>query len=355
MDSGHCRQPVQSTIYSETIRRLVEERIDLSEQEASAVIDGILDQEFSDLQISALLAALAQKGETAAEIAGAVDAILKRSNPLLTGRHDVLDIGGTGGDRAGTFNISTTAAFIVAAAGIPVIKHGNRSVTSKCGSSDLMMALGVDIANCSKPQQVLASLDACNFAFVATSHFHRFAPRIAEIRREVGIRSIFNLAGPLVHPARIRKQIVGVAKPGHVALLADALSRLGRDDAFVVHGTGGLDEVSCIGETTVARVARKKITMFTVSPEDFGVSPCNRQDLVGGDPARNAEICISILRGEQGAKSDAAIVTASAALLLAGRAATFLEGAAMARAAITSGFAHRTFENFLRQGNASTR
>ncbi|MCE4057879.1 anthranilate phosphoribosyltransferase [Pseudomonas sp. Au-Pse12] len=336
--------------YKQLIRVLVEEGGDLSRPEARAVVEAILNLQFSDLQIAATLVALSRKGETADELAGAIDAILSRSPPLQTGFDTAIDIGGTGGDRAGTFNISTTAAFIVAAAGVPVIKHGNRSVTSQCGSSDMIAALGVDLERSSTQEQVSADLAACNFAFVATSSSHRFAPRLGAIRRELGIRSLFNLVGPLVHPARVKRQLVGVARPAHLDLLARTLVSIGREQAFVVHGVDGLDEVSCVGETLITHVRHGVIRTFSTQPRDFGVAPCCMADLAGGGPERNAQLCAAILGGEHGPCSDAAIVAASALLVLSGKAEGFMEGAELARHAIESGKAYQGFQVFLGQG-----
>jgi anthranilate phosphoribosyltransferase len=277
---------LSSIDYRAVIRKLVEDRSDLDRIEAALVVDAILDLRFTDLETAATLAALGCKGETADEIAGAVDAILRRSIPLQTGFPNAVDIGGTGGDRAGTFNISTVAAFVGAAAGVPVVKHGNRSVTSACGSADMIAALGVDIERSSTPEQIRAHLTACNLAFVATSSYHRFPPRIGEIRKSLGFLSIFNLVGPLVHPAAVRRQVVGVARRAHLRVVANALVKIGREEAFVVHGVDGLDEVSCVGDTLVARVRRGVIELFSVSPRDFGVSPCLLEELTGA--TRNA-------------------------------------------------------------------
>ncbi|MCW8277429.1 anthranilate phosphoribosyltransferase [Pseudomonas sp. PCH199] len=336
--------------YHQVIRQLVEERADLSRLETRQVVEAILNRQFSDLQIAATLVALSRKGETADEVAGAVDAILSRSSPLQTGFDNAVDIGGTGGDRAGTFNISTTAAFVAAAVGVPVVKHGNRSVTSRCGSSDMIAVLGVDVERRSSAQQIRADLAAYNFAFVATSSFHRFAPRIGEIRREIGVRSLFNLAGPLVHPAAIKRQLIGVARPSQLGLIADALLRLGREEAFVVHGVDGLDEVSCVGETLVAHVRHGTVETFSVHPRDFGVEACRMEDLAGGDPLRNAQLCTAIIEGERGPRSDAVVIAASALLVLSAKAESFLEGASMARAAIDSGKAYQVFQRFLGHG-----
>lgn len=336
--------------YQQVIRQLVEEGANLTRLETRRVVEAILNRQFSDLQIAATLVALGRKGETADEIAGTVDAILSRSTPLQTGFDNAVDIGGTGGDRAGTFNISTTAAFVVAAVGVPVVKHGNRSVTSRCGSSDLIAALGVDVEQRSSARQIRADLAAYNIAFVATASFHRFAARIGEIRREIGVRSIFNLAGPLVHPAGVKRQLIGVARPTQLELMADALLRLGREEAFVVHGVDGLDEVSCVGETLVAHVRDGAVETFSLHPRDFGVDACRMHDLAGGDPLRNAQLCTAIIEGERGPRSDAVVIAASALLVLSARAESFLEGASMARAAIDSGKAYQVFQGFLGQG-----
>lgn len=333
--------------YRAVMHRLIDARADLDRAEAAEAVSAMLDLRFSDVEIAATLAALARKGETADEIAGAVDAINARSTPLPLRADDALDIGGTGGDRAGTFNISTVAAFVAAGAGARVIKHGNRGVTSACGSADLIDALGGDALRCSAPAHVAASLAACGFAFVSTASHHRFPPRIGEIRRALGVRSLFNLAGPLVHPARIGRQIVGVARPEQQAPIAAALARLGRDAAFVVHGTAGLDEASCAGETLVTRVARGATASFSVAAPDFGLSPCRVADLRGGDPQTNAAICRAILDGERGPRADTVTAAAGMALVLGGRAPTFTDGAQLARRAIDSGAARKVLDNFL--------
>lgn len=339
------------TMYPPLMRKLIESRGDLDRAEAAAMIDSILELRFTDLEISALLTALAGKPETADEIAGAVDSIMERSAPLPIDATDAIDIGGTGGDRAGTFNVSTTAAFIAAAAGARVIKHGNRSVTSACGSADLINALGVDVARCSTPERIAASLAAHRFAFVSTASFHRFPPRIGEIRRALGVRSLFNLAGPLVHPAAVKQQIVGVAQPSQMPVIASALSKLKRDAAFVVHGTVGLDEVTCAGETLVTRIQHGETSSFSVTAHDFGLPPCRIDDLRGGDPSENAAICRAILAGEPGPRTDTAVAAAGMALVLCGRAQTFLDGARQARHAIDTGGARQTLDHFIREAS----
>lgn len=328
------------------IRTLVEDQQDLTRQQCRAVISALLEQRFDELATAAVLTALASKGETADEIAGAVDAILARHPPFSLGSVQALNIGGTGGDRAGTFNISTTASFVVAAAGVPVVKHGNRSVTSACGSSDMMAALGIPIQSRSDSQRVHADLEASNFAFAATSAYYRFPASLSVVRKRLGIRSIFNLAGPLVHPAGVQLQLLGVARPSLMAPMADALVRLGGVRAFVVHGVDGLDEVSCVGQTLVSSVRDGMVSSFTVRPEDFDVRPCQLHELRGGDPQRNAQICQDVLRGQAGPFREATVVVASTALVLAGRFNSFKDAATAARQAIDAGRAHEVLTKF---------
>ncbi|KEY57325.1 anthranilate phosphoribosyltransferase [Serratia sp. DD3] len=334
------RLPRQIT-YPQLIRTLVEEKQDLSREQARAVINAILEQRFNALETATTLVALGQKGETAEEIMGAVEAIRMRHPPISLGELPVLNLGGTGGDRAGTFNISTTAAFVVAAAGIPVVKHGNKGSTSGSGSSDVMTALGVDITRSSTAEQIRADLHACNFAFVATSEYYRFPAGLTNVRRSIGVPTLFNLAGPLVHPTRAQRQIIGVARPTQLAPIAEVLCRLGGVDAFVVHGVDGLDEVSCVGETLISEVRQGQVRTFSLMPQDFDVQPCHLSELQGGTPQRNAEICTHVLRGLPGPHREATVVTASVALVLAGRAPSFKEAARITRHMLDSGQAQK--------------
>ena len=332
--------------FKAVIRSLVEDGCDLSREQSRTIVSAILDVRLGNVETAAILVALARKGETADEIAGAVDAILALRPPFSLGAITALNIGGTGGDHAGTFNISTTASFVVAAAGVPVVKHGNRSATSACGSSDVIAALGVDIAKSGDADQMRADLHACNFAFVATSAYYRFPATLTELRRRIGVRTIFNLAGPLVHPADVRLQLIGVARRSLMAPMVGAVAKLGDVAAFVVHGVDGLDEVSCVGETLINIVRGGTVEALTVRPKDFDVEPCRMSDLKGGDAQRNAEICREVLQGRPGPFRDATVVAASAALVLAGRSASFKDAASICRLAIDSGRAHRVLETF---------
>ena len=328
----------------EAIRQVAEERRDLSAAEAAEVVTAILSQTASPAQTGCLLAALRMKGETAAEVQGCAEAMLRRAVPVAVNGHDPIDIGGTGGDRSGTFNISTTAAFVVAAAGVPVLKHGNRRVTSRSGSADLVEAIGIPLRQEAEPAHVERCLDEAGFAYLFTPAYHRFPAALGTLRREIAIRSIFNLAGPVAHPALVRRQIVGVAQPPLVPLIADVLRRLSRERAFVVHGAGGLDEFSIVGTTHVVEVRGDVTRGFTVEPSDFGLTPARLEDIRGGDPAESARLSLAVLAGAPGPRRDAVLMTAAAALVLAGKAPTFPEGVALGREAIDSGAAMRALD-----------
>lgn len=328
------------------MRRLVEERRSLGRELTRILVAAMLEQRLDEVQSAALLSALAQKQEAPDEIAGAVDAIVSRSPAITLGLPRTLNIGGTGGDHAGTFNISTTASLVVAASGIPVVKHGNRRVTSDSGSSDMVAALGVDVRRSSQERQIRNALATCNFAFVSTANHYSFPSELTDVRRRIAVRSLFNLAGPLVHPTAVEFQLIGVARPALLRPMADAVARLGGVTAYVVHGAGGLDEVSCLGETHVLSVHDGSIDEFTIHPADFGLRTWDLHALRGGSPQRNARICTAVIAGEQGAHRDATVVVAGTALVLAGRARSFREAAEMASQALDSGRAFQTLSRF---------
>lgn len=332
--------------FSNAMRILVEDRRGLSRESVFNLVTAMLEQRLDEVQTAAMLSAIAQKRETPDEIAGAVDAIMARKPAITLSLPGTLNIGGTGGDRAGTFNISTTAAIVVAACGIPVIKHGNRRVTSASGSSDLMAALGIDTNRSSQEQVIRDTLALCNFAFVSTASYYNFPIVLTELRRRITIRSLFNLAGPLIHPTGVEFQLIGVAQKTLLRPMAEAISRLGGMTAYVVHGAGGLDEVSCLGETKILSVRYGSIEEFNVNPEDFNVRKWGLRSLLGGSPFHNAQICESILAGEQGAHRDATVVVAGTALVLAGKASSFREGAEISSHALDSGLAFQTLNKF---------
>lgn len=307
----------------------------LSEGEAQAVMSSILDGFATSAQIGALLCGLALRGEAEDELVGFARAIRARATRIRS--TGALDTCGTGGDGASTLNISTLASLVVAAAGVPVAKHGNRSTSrssAACGSADLLEALGLAID--APPEVVQRSLDEIGWAFLFAPGFHASARRASEPRRDLGFRTAFNLLGPLTNPAVPEAQLVGAARPELLGTLARCLARLGTQRAWVVHG-GGLDEISLAGTTTVAALDQGEVRWLQIEPEDAGLERRSIEELRGAGAAESAAGAERILRGEQGAKRDVVILNAAAALVVAGRAADLREGAALAREAIDAG------------------
>lgn len=321
----------------------------LPREQARRMVADLLEDRYAPEQAGAILALMAQRHETAQEITGAVDALLEHTPVLQLQTDDAVDIGGTGGDGGRTFNISTVAALVVAGAGVRVVKHGNRAVSGRSGSADLIEALGADPIHRSRPDIVARDLGHCGFAFIATPAHYRFPQRLSSLRRALGIPSLFNLAGPLAHPAGLAQQVIGVARLRQAQDLAEAARHLGRRRAFIVHGLVGIDEISPAGETLVARVEDGAVHKNTVGAADFGLEACTLEDLAGGDATRNAGICQAILAGESGPRTDAVVMAAALALIAAGRARGFADGAAMALQALTSGSARRVLIRFLEQ------
>ncbi len=329
---------------AEAIQRAVSGH-DLSASEVGAAMDSILSGDASEAQIAAFVTALRMKGESAVEIAAAARALRSRSSsiaPAVDG--PLLDTCGTGGDGAQTFNISTAAAIVVAACGVAVAKHGNRAVSSKAGSADVLEALGVRIDL--EPAQVERCIETVGIGFLFAPSHHAAMRHAAPVRRELGIRTIFNLLGPLANPANATHQVVGVYDPARVEQLAEALGELGLHRAWVVHGEGGLDEVSPAGPTRVAQLAGGAVTTFEVSPAEFGVEPVDLGALRGGEAADNAEIISRVLDGERGAPRAAVLLNAAAGLCVAGVTPDRAEAAAQAAAAIDSGAARATLERW---------
>lgn len=320
--------------------RKLELGVDLSRQESESAMEEILSGRSDEETIVALLAALRAKGETVAELVGFARAMRRHVIPIFpdgTRPSELLvDTCGTGGDSSGTFNISTAAAFVAAGAGARVAKHGNRSISSKCGSADVLEALGVrlDIP----PERVGASIREVGIGFLFAPALHTAMRHAMPARRRLG-RTAFNLLGPLTNPAGARAQIAGVFSDKVVEKVALVLSELDVERAFVVHGAGGLDEISLSGETTVGEVRRGSVQIHQVTPEDFGLERAPLEAIAGGDAAHNAEIVRALLAGEKGPCRDIVVANASAAIVAAGRAADFLEGAQAAASAIDSGAA----------------
>jgi len=316
-------------------------RDDLSEDEAAAAMDLVMRGEAHPAQLAGLLIGLAMKGERPAELVGLARTMRARG-VTVTADGDAVDTCGTGGDRAGTFNISTAAAIVVAGAGLPVVKHGNRSVSSHCGSADVLETLGVTIT--AVPAVVQQALREVGLAFCFAPTFHPAMRHAVEARKALGVPTAFNLLGPLTNPARVPYQVVGVARPELTELMARALQQLGARRAWVVHGADGLDELSTTGYTKVSECHGDVVRTFYVHPSDVGLPKGVPQALVGATAADNAAIIRRVLAGESGPARDVVLLNAGAALFVAGRAASLREAIALGAAAIASGAASRTLD-----------
>jgi anthranilate phosphoribosyltransferase len=328
----------------------LQRREDLSVEEAARAMDAIMDGQAQPAQIAGLLVALAMKGERPAEIVGLARTMRARATRLSGDHQPLFDTCGTGGDRAHTFNVSTIAALVVAAAGVRVAKHGNRSVSSRCGSADVFEALGVHVA--AAPDTVERCLADAGIAFFFAPTFHPSMRHAAPTRKALGVRTAFNLLGPLTNPAGARQQLVGVPRPELTELVARSLALLGTERAWVVHGADGLDEISTTGYTKVSECRAGAVNTFYVHPSDFGVPKAPPSALTGGDAAENAAIARAVLDGAAGAPRDIVLVNAAASLLIAGRAADLTEGMARAAAAIDSGAAREVLSRLAATSNA---
>ncbi len=315
---------------------------DLSRAEARDVMNQIMSGEATPAQMGGFLVALRLKGEGADEIAGCAEAMREHVVSVRPQRQDLVDTAGTGGDGARTFNISTAAALVAAAAGAGVAKHGNRAVSSASGSADVLEALGfrLDLA----PRQIERSIDELGFGFLFAQAHHPAMRHAAPVRRELATRTIFNVLGPLTNPAGARAQIVGVYAPELVETIATVLATLGADRAFVVHGAGGVDELSPAGPNLVCEVAGGTVTRREIDPLDLGVPRCSSADLAGGTPEENAVLIREILAGAPGPRRDAALLNAAGAIAAAGHAADLGEGFALAAEAVDSGAAGERLE-----------
>ena len=320
----------------EVIRKVVAGK-NLAAEEAAGAVRTVMEGKATPAQIGGFLTALRVKGETMEEIYGAALAMREKAVAICRGKRGLLDTCGTGGDGSNTFNISTTAAFIVAAAGVPVAKHGNRAVSSACGSADLLEALGIKVDL--SPLQVEAAVEEVGIGFLFAPLFHQAMKHAAGPRRELGFRTVFNLLGPLTNPAGAEYQLTGVFRRELVPVLAGVLARLGVRRALVVHGAGGIDELSLAGENSLCEVVNGRIRSFTLHPEEVGLSHCPVERLRGGSAQENAAILRAVLSGEQGPRRDVVLLNAGAALYVAGRAGTIKDGVKLAARIIDSGAA----------------
>jgi anthranilate phosphoribosyltransferase len=300
--------------------------------------DTIFRGEATPAQIGGLLIALRMKGESASEVAAAARALRRHAQTVkLTRPAPILDTCGTGGDGSNSFNISTVSAIVVAAAGVTVAKHGNRAASSKSGSADVLEALGIDLAL--PHERIGQCIDSVGIGFLFARAHHPAMKHAGPVRAELGVRTLFNLLGPLCNPAGATHQLLGVGEASRLEMMANVLGLLGAQAAWVVHGHGGLDEVSLSGPTRVAALERGAVRCFELKPADFGVEPADTAALRGGDTAENAAIARAILAGERGPRRDAVLINASAALCVAGAASSPRDGADRARHAIDSGAA----------------
>ena len=318
---------------------------DLSEEDMSRMINQILSGRASPAQIGAFMGALSTKGETFEELTGAAKAMRRKAKRVQTTRDIVLDTCGTGGDGANTFNISTTTAFVVAAGGVTVAKHGNRSVSSQCGSADLLEALGVNLDL--EPESVEACLQEINLGFLFAPLYHGAMKFAAVARKEVGIRSIFNMLGPLTNPAGANCQLLGVYAPELTEMFAQVLKNMGCRRAFVVHGHDGLDEISLCAPTRISELNDGRIKTYDFSPEEFIGQNHNFQDISGGNPDENAARTRRILDGDKVPGRDIVLLNAAAALVAAGQAEGFRDGFDQAAAVIDSGAAAAKLEQLI--------
>lgn len=337
----------------EAIHKLANHGSALTRDEARAVMSELLQGEATPAQIGALLVALHMKGETVEEIVGFAQAVREAATPLRgedgdtvavsgTGRDALVDTCGTGGDASGTFNISTAVAFITAGAGVRVAKHGNRSISSKCGSADVMEALGVNIQL--PPEQLTVCLRETGIAFLFAPALHGAMKHVQPVRRELRLRTVFNLLGPLTNPANASAQVVGVYSAELVEKLAEALSELGVRRALVVHGRDGLDEITISAPTKVAEVRDGRLRTYEVTPEEFGLLRAPLDAIAGGDAEQNAAIIRAILDGERSPRRDVVLLNAAAALVAAGQADHIAEGIPLAAYSIDSGHARQRLQ-----------
>jgi anthranilate phosphoribosyltransferase len=333
----------------EAIAMLAEGRLP-SRDEARATMLEIMSGEATAAQIAAYITALRIRGETPGIIAGSAEAMRSKFTAIHALETIVADTCGTGGDGAHTFNISTAAAFVAAAAGVTIAKHGNRSVSSKCGSADVLSALGVNIE--ATPEVMAACLNEIGIAFLFAPALHPAMKFAIGPRREIGIRSIFNILGPLSNPAGAKHGVLGVYSPALVSTLGEAAAALGAAHLFVVHGHDGLDEITTTGPSLIAEVKQGKVQQYELTPESVGLPRAHASDLVGGDPQENAAIVRQILDGEKGPRRDIVLLNAAAVIVAGQKAANLKDGIALAQQAIDFGAARRKLEDLAKRTNS---
>jgi anthranilate phosphoribosyltransferase len=320
----------------------------LTREESVELMSAMMEGRFTSSQAAALLTALRMKGETPEEISGLAEAMRKKATRVFLPEVDAVDTCGTGGDGGRTFNISTAAAIVAAAAGTPVAKHGNRAVSSKSGSADVLEALGVEIQL--TPEEARETLTEIGICFLFAPLFHQAMKHVMATRKELGFRTCFNLLGPLANPAQVKRQLIGVYEPGLTETTAKALAALGTQRALVVSGLEGIDEISIAAETQVSEVNNGEVRTYRISPEELGLTRARPEDLAGGNAAENAAIIRDILHGKPGPKLDVVLANAGAVIYVAGQADTLQEGVHIARQTVMAGSAAVKLEQMKNRG-----
>ncbi|MEM0090095.1 MAG: anthranilate phosphoribosyltransferase [Nitrososphaerota archaeon] len=333
-------------MFVEILRKLVE-GYDLNYDEAESAMRSIMDGNVTDAQLASFLTAIRMKGESVIELTAFAKVMKEyccKVKPKINGR--LIDVCGTGGDRIKTFNISTVAAFVVAGAGVKVAKHGNRAISGKCGSADLLEMFGLRLEQ--EPESVERAIEVVGIGFMYAPYFHPAMKNVQRVRKEMGIRTVFNILGPLANPADVNAQLLGVYDDKIMNTLAYVLMNLGCEEAFIVHGLDGLDEVSIIGKTRVAWLKYNNVRILELTPRDFGVEPCRREDLEIKTQEEAAQVAFMILNGKGGPKKDAVLVNAALGILLGGQADSFLEGMELARESLESGKAYKKLKELVK-------
>lgn len=327
----------------------VSRKEDLTYDEAYTTMDEIMGGEASEIQMSSYLTAMSMKGETIDEITASAEAMRNHCVRLLNDV-EALEIVGTGGDGSNTFNISTTSSIVISAAGVPVSKHGNRSASSKCGAADVLEELGVNINI--PPEKSVECLKKHNICFLFAQNYHIAMKYVAGVRKELGIRTIFNILGPLTNPAGATMQVLGVYDKELVEPLANVLNNLGVKSALSVYGVDGMDEISASDKTCVCEIKDGETKSYEIDPMDFGFEKCRKEDLVGGDPKENAQITLDILKGQKGPKRNAVVLNSAAGLYVAGVVESIKDGVKIAEEIIDSGKALKQLEKFIEFTNS---
>lgn len=317
----------------------------LTRDEAARAMDIMLEGTASPVLVSSFLTALRMKGETVDEITGSAEMMKSKGGSVSLTSKDYIDFVGTGGDGTNTFNISTTSMFVCAAAGITVAKHGNRAASSKSGAADLLEALGVEIML--EPEQVEDCINETGLGFMMAQKFHKAMKNVAPIRKELGIRTIFNMLGPLSNPSGSTRQVIGVFDDETVPVFARVMKAMGVKNALVVHGGDGMDEITTTAKTLVNEIKDGEITEYYIDPKDYGIEYANPEDLKGGTPSENAEITRAVLAGEKGAKRDIVVLNSAAGIYIGGKAASIAEGVKIAEEMLDSGKAAEKLQQLI--------